>query len=174
MELLSKLFTPKTLATLLTLTASALTLFINWASKSDSFSLTELLNDHSKLSLLVAIAELIAVTVFAVVATYFFLWQLFSILPLIISSVIPVLRSDQVILNYLIRDLVRYQTMPPKALLTSENPLPEIAEASNQARNPSIGLLVTTICLASLVGWLSRSSGSGDNATSRNKNSDLR
>lgn len=121
-ELLGKLFSPKVLATLLTLAASLLAWFINWASKSDSFSLTELLNDHSKLELLVAIAQLIAVTVFSIVATYVLLWQLFSLVPLIISTVIPVLRSDQVIINYLVHDLIRCQTMATQVRLVQEPP----------------------------------------------------
>lgn len=121
-ELLSKLFSPKVLATLLTLLASLLAWFINWASKSDNFSLTELLHDHSKLELFVAIAQLIAVTVFSIVGTYVALWQLVSLVPLIISTLIPVLRSDHVILNYLICDLIRCQTIAPQAPLVQEQP----------------------------------------------------
>lgn len=175
-ELLSKLFSPKVLATLLTLLASLLALFFSWASKSDSFSLTALLNNHSKLELLVSLAQLSAVTAFSILATYVVLWQLFSLVPLIISSVIPVLRSDHVIINYLICDLIRCQTMPPVAALTldkREAP-PTDADAAAQPHAPSLSLLVTTICLAALTGWLSRTPRSGDNATSRNKNSDLR
>lgn len=131
-ELLGKLFSPKVLATLLTVLASLLTWFVNWVSKSDSFSLTELINDHSKLELLVAIFQLGAVTVFSLVATYVVLWQLFSLVPLIISTVIPVLRSDHVILNYLIRDLIRCQTMPPQAPLAQEQPPQPSAQLAQQ------------------------------------------
>ena len=119
-ELIGKCFSPKVLATLLTLLVSLLTWFVNWAGKSDDLSLTALLNDHSKFALFVAITQLIAVTVFAIAATYCFLWQLLSFVPLIISSVIPVLRSDYVILNYLLRDLILCQTMAPQPPLAPE------------------------------------------------------
>ena len=134
-ELIGKLFSPKVLATLLTVLASLLTLFVNWATKSGSFSLTELINDHSKLELLVAIAKLGAITVFSFIATYVLIWQLFSLAPLIISSVVPVLRSDHVILNYLISDLIRCQTMPPQAPLVQE---PSPQSSVQLAQRPNI------------------------------------
>lgn len=169
-ELLGKLFSPKILAALLTVLASLLTWFVNWVSKSDNFSLTELLSDHSKFELLVAISQLGAVIVFSIVATYVVLWQLFNLVPLIISSVIPALRSDHVILNYLICDLIRCKTMHPVTAPTSakqEIP-PSVADATSPPRDQSLGLLATTICLAALTGWLSRTPGTGDNATPSN------
>lgn len=123
-EWLERVFNPQALAVLLTLLASALTWFINWVSKSDSFSLAGLLNDPSKLQLLTAVSMLIAVTVFAIVATYVVLWQFFNAMPLIISAVIPVLQSDYVLLNYLIRDLIRCHTMAPQTPLVHE-PAPQ-------------------------------------------------
>lgn len=150
-ELLGKFFSPKVLATLLTLLASLLTLFFNWASKSDNLSFTTLLNDHSKLGLLVTIAQLVAVTVFAIVATYVVLWQLFSIVPLIISTVIPVLRSDHIILNYLIRDLIRCQTMAPQAPLAQEQPpQPSIQLAQQQTGSPAEAKTINGFLLAAL------------------------
>lgn len=154
-ELIGKLFSPKVLATLLTLLASLLALFFSWASKSDSFSLTALLNDHSKLELLVAIAQLIAVIVFTIVVTYVVLWQLVSLLPLIISSVIPVLRSDHVIINYLICDLIRCQTIAPQAPLFQEQPppapiqLPQQEAGSTVEAKPLNGFLLAALAVQS-------------------------
>lgn len=149
--LIGKLFSPKVLATLLTLLASLLTWFVNWVSKSDSFSLTELINDHSKLELLVAIAQLGAVTVFSIVATYVVLWQLFSLVPLIISTVIPALRSDHVILNYLICDLIRCQTIPPQAPLVQEQPpQPSVQLAQQQTGSPAEAKPINGFLLAAL------------------------
>ncbi|MFD2755395.1 hypothetical protein [Comamonas terrae] len=150
-EWLERVFNPKALAVLLTLVASALTWFINWISKSDSFSLTGLLNDPSKLQLLTAISMLIAVTVFAIVATYVGLWQLFSIMPLIISAVIPVLRSDYVILNYLIRDLIRCQTMAPQTPLMQEpTPQAPTQHTAQQTGSPIDGKAFSGLVYAAL------------------------
>lgn len=150
-EWLERVFNPKVLAALLTLLASALTWFINWISKSDSFSPSGLLKDPSKLELLLAISLLIAVAVFAFVATYVVLWQLFSIMPLIISTVIPVLRSDYVILNYLIRDLIRCQTMPPQAPLVQEQPpQPSVQLAQQPTGSPAEAKPINGFLLATL------------------------
>lgn len=150
-ELLGKLFSPKVLATLLTVLASLLTWFVNWVSKSDSFTPAELRNDPSKLELLIVISMLIAVTVFAFVVTYVVLWQLFSVIPLIISTVIPVLRSDYVVLNYLIRDLIRCQTMAPQAPLVQEQPpQPSVQLAQQQTGSPAEAKPINGFLLAAL------------------------
>lgn len=115
LELLGKLFNPKVLAALLTLLTSLLTWFINWLSKNEGFSVSELVTDHNQLTLFIALAKLVTVTVFAILATYVLLWQLFSLVPQMISIAIPVLSSNHAVLNYLIRDLIHCQTLPPAA-----------------------------------------------------------
>lgn len=123
-ESLGKLYSSKTQAKLLTLIASLLTLFIGLLSKSEGFSLTELLNNEGKRTLVIAIGKLLVVTLIASIATYFFFRQMLAILPLIISSLLPELRSDQIILDYVIRDLIKYQTMAPQAPLVQEQQPP--------------------------------------------------
>lgn len=137
-EFLESLYTPKTQAKLLALIASLLTLLIGLISKSEGFSLTELLTNEGKRNLVIAISKLILITLVASVAFYFFFRQMLAILPLIISSVLPILRSDQVILDYVIRDLIKYQTMAPQTALVEEPPLqPALQLAQHQTGSPA-------------------------------------
>lgn len=112
-ETFGKLYDSKTKAKLLTFIASAFTFIIGLLSKSEGFDLVKLFKDDGTRTLIIAIGQLIVVVLLASVATYVFFRQLLTILPLIISSVVPWLRSDQVVLDYLIRDLIKYQTMKP-------------------------------------------------------------
>lgn len=130
-ETLGKLYDPKTKAKFLTFVASAFTLLIGLLSKSEGFDLIKLFKDEGTRSLILAVFQLIVVVLIASVATYVFFRQLLAVLPLIISSLFPALRSDQVVLDYLIRDLIKYQTMkppveepPPQAPVPSEHLTP--------------------------------------------------
>ncbi|MBB2776571.1 UNVERIFIED_ORG: hypothetical protein HNP28_001886 [Comamonas terrigena] len=69
-EFLERLYTPKTQAKLLALIASLLTLLIGLISKSEGFSLTELLTNEGKRNLVIAISKLILITLVASVAFY--------------------------------------------------------------------------------------------------------
>lgn len=151
-EFMGKLYTPKTQAKLLTLIASLLTLFIGLLSKSEGFSFTELLNNEGTRTLIIAIGKLLVVTLIASIATYFFFRQMLAILPVIISSVLPVLRSDQVILDYVIRDLINYQTMAPQAPIVQEQqPQAPIQPAQLQTKTSSEANPYNGFLLAALV-----------------------
>lgn len=150
-EFLEKLYTPKTQAKILALIASLLTLFIGLVSKSEGFSLTELLINDSQRALVIAIGNLILITLTASVVFYFFFRQMLAILPIIISSVLPALRSDQVILDYVIRDLIMYQTMPPPVPLMQEQlPQPSVQLAQQVKGSPVEAKPINGFLLAAL------------------------
>ena len=111
-ESLGKLFQTKTRIRLLALLASVITAFAAWISQSEGYSFNEVISDSSKMSLIAALSKLIGITFIALVGLYVMCGQLLSILPALISSLLPALRSDAVILDYLLHDLIRYQTMP--------------------------------------------------------------
>ena len=113
-ESLGKLFQTKTRIHLLALLASLFTAFAAWISQSEGYSFNEVLSDSSKMSLITALGKLMGITFIALAGLYVMCWQLFSILPALISSLLPAMRSDAVILDYLLRDLIRYQTMPSR------------------------------------------------------------
>ena len=139
-EFLGKLFHTKTRIRLLALLVSLVAAIAAWISQSAGYSFNEVISDSNKMALIAALGKLMGITFIALAGLYVMCWQLFSTLPAIISSLLPAIRSDAVILNYLLRDLIRYQTMPSRThtALPTDSAFPtSLPQHANAADLPS-------------------------------------
>lgn len=170
-ELWPKIYDPESKSRLLTLITALLGLVITFLAKNEAFNFIEAMSDEGTWALLKALAQLAVITFITCVAGYQVLRQILEFVLYLFSSVFPVLRSRQITLDYLVRDLIQYHRMEPPALPAAE-PEPEKAPSPPPIREPGLGTLIAAVCLSLLRQPPAPSDNAKEAPADQNKKSD--